>query len=541
MMKVFPLLVVTFCTIHQSISQGYWAKPPLRGPPRPPPHPPFVKKWHQLQMTHLRGPTSHSRPRPIPVHYNTQKLKKHYPPNINLNRLVQQMPSVRPFWNSPTTFRPPTEAPLFTKSTEKYSFIPPKHKPKPQNTKDYDFHIQTNQIPVGISSTLHNPIQQVGEKGPIHTIPAPNLSPSDKPLNIEHVRPQVNVQQYHYQPELFRHEYQVTEANEQAKHSNYEHDLASLHQNLDQSGPRLTSEVRFNSQNSDKAAEYYQVVQPSLETEDIPHDQFLKELPNFQLLISEDTQKQPQGSSNQQQPLLVPEISQQIQQPNQYQQPLFVADQSFVQKFQQMQNQDFSKQFTLNPEFHSFNYNEQDYQKQNSKSSLVSAGYNLDIEPEGSEIVHQAIARTPEDSLAQSQYVQRFFETNNDNAGSNNIATDVSSIGQPRPQEGNEEESPEAFYSSLPNKEVADTLASLQAAGRINSNLMQLSNRGSNRQEPIEIFVSESTDPVKPSEDQYEGTRGEFQDYGSSDNNEEEENAEIMNTSFGEKIKPQRT
>lgn len=34
-----------------------------------------------------------------------------------------------------------------------------------------------------------------------------------------------------------------------------------------------------------------------------------------------------------------------------------------------------------------------------------------------------------------------------------------------------------SFYSSLPSKEAAERLAKLQAAGKVNSNLMQLANK----------------------------------------------------------------
>ncbi|XP_044761745.1 uncharacterized protein CG5098-like [Coccinella septempunctata] len=549
-MQIAAIFLVISCTISFGLSQGHRGSFPPRGPPRPPPYPGFVKKWQHLQKMHLRGPPPQMRPRPIPMHSLPQKSKKPFPPN-SLNRYFQSTPSIRPFWNSPpTTYRPPTEQSLYVQPTEKYSFVHPKQKTTSSIQKEYDFHIQTNQIPSGISSTLLNPIQQVGEKGPIHTIPAPNLSPADRPANIEHVRPQAPVQQYIYEPEQqFQHEYHVTEASEPVKYfRNQQQPLKNVQyytQNIPGPAPTAQTpqqssnhnEIQFKSQNTGAQSQenqnkYYKVVQnvqhSNRDSDDIPHHQFLQNIPDLELLLSENSQKTKdqntqQGSQHQQ--LLVSEVTHQ-QQPQQGEyniHPLFTADQSFVKEFQRLQGQEKPVTLDLNPEFQSFNYNEQDYQKQLSKSSLVSAGYNLDYEPEASEIVGQTISRSTNAEQSKDN-----FDSNDDDT--NDVEQHSTSNAESSLTE--EMDEPGGYYSSLPNKEVADALASLQAAGKINSNLMKLSNRGSNRDKAIEIFVAEVSDDSKP-EDSYQ------QDYEQL-GNDEEEASDIVNASFGAKIKPKR-
>lgn len=567
-MQVVAFVFVIMCAIPYGSSQGHRGGFPPRGPPRPPPYPGFVKKWQQLQKMHLRGPPPQMRPHSIPMHSLSQKPKKPYPPT-NLHRYFQSTPPVRPFWNSPpsTTYRPPTEQPKYVQPTEKYTYVLPNQKQLLSKQKEYDFHIQTNQIPSGISSTLLNPIQQVGEKGPIHTIPAPNLSPADRPANIEHVRPKPQ-QQYVFEPEQqFQHEYHVTEASESVKYFRnqqqaqqnvqyYSHNIPAPaptaqppKQNSNQNQVQYESQnghnIHFESQNGavenqENPSEYYQVVQNAQQgnsdDDEIPHHKFLQNIPNLELLMSEDNQKSKEQATqhghqgHQHHQLLISEVThqQQPQQQGKYNiHPLFAADQRFVEEFQRLQNQEKPTTINLNPDFQSFNYNEQDYQKQLSKSSLVSAGYNLDYEPEASEIVRQTISR----STVDSQEAKDNFNANDDNLASNDVEPNVSSNAETAPA-GDAEEAGE-FFSSLPNKEVADALASLQAAGKINSNLMKLSNRGGNREKPVEIYVTEVTDDSKP-EDVYI-----LQDYEQL-GNDEEEGTEALNAAFGAKIKPKR-
>ncbi|KAL3280053.1 hypothetical protein HHI36_017560 [Cryptolaemus montrouzieri] len=513
-------------------------------------------------MANLRGPLSKPRPRPVPAHHNPPKPKK--PFLANLNRLIQPSPSVRPFWTNLQASYLTTEKPHFTNPTEKYQFVFPKIKKNPVKQKEYDYHVQTNQIPVGISSTHINPIQQVGEKGPIHTIPAPNLSPSDRPTHVEQKRPQIHNQQYNFETEQqFRHEYHVTEGHESPKHyvnvPQSQQNLEYYTQNIPPSSfqthsfrepeQKITADIQFQQQQqlSGPGAQanknsYYQVIQNvqqvSPESEEIPHQQFLQQIPNYHLFMSDkpqDTQQQHNVKHQQQQ--LISQVPQNTQQPNPYQQPLFIANPNYVQEYQQEQTQEPSDRINLTPEFHSFNYNEQDYQKQNSKSSLLTAGYNLDTEPEASNIVQQTIARNSEDSVAQSQFVQNYFDSKDDNLSTNDV--DAEPKENSEISEENHEQVPGNYYSSLPNKQVAEALASLQAAGNINSNLMQLTRRGSERQKPMKIFVPEGSDESEKSENNYSIKQND-QDY-EHENDDEEDNSEIMNTSFGDKIKPKRS
>nr|CAI5827910.1 unnamed protein product [Callosobruchus analis] len=73
--------------------------------------------------------------------------------------------------------------------------------------REFDYHIQTNNIP----AALTNPIKQIGEKCPIHTIAAPNLSLKVRPIVVHEVQQEMQQQklsQQQQQQQKYREQYQ---------------------------------------------------------------------------------------------------------------------------------------------------------------------------------------------------------------------------------------------------------------------------------------------------------------------------------------------
>ncbi|KAJ8927759.1 hypothetical protein NQ314_019763 [Rhamnusium bicolor] len=370
------LILLTSCTILKAEYPRHKIRGPPHGP-RVPPSQQFAKKWHQLPQFPPRKPV---RSRPIPVHM---------PQSHKIPMGVPQAPPravaapVRTFWkNTLTSIKYPQEKP----------YTPPQEKPfltSPSiNTQEFDYHIQTNSIP----TTHTNPIKQVGEKGPIHTIPAPNLSLRDKPIVVEELRYQQNT-------------------------------------------PYIKGDVYLSSQLNPK--ELYQLigsaypqqgVVPQIQTQEGQHSFYKpQQSPNYQALLS---------------------------------QQLFQPEQDFVQNLQTAETQVATDKISFQPEFHSFNYDEQAHQK-NQKGLTHS---------------EQISARNSLDPLAQAQLIQSYFDTRSD-VEENDVEPDAQPGADQETQQDKIKEKllSSSYFSSLPNKEAADRLAELQAAGKINSNLMKIS------------------------------------------------------------------
>lgn len=191
---------------------GDYPRYKYRGPPVPKPPPRhFVKKWQPPMRPPLRRPI----PGPMQMHKMPQQMSnKPLPapvPAPSINRPVALSAplqvQVRPYWKAtlPTTRNLPsypTSAPVLPKKAFQSS--------PAILAQEYDFHIQSNNIPTPIKT-----IKQVGEKGPIHTIPAPNLSLADKPLVVKEVMPRQPDQRKEeitsYVQVQKAHSYQVTE------------------------------------------------------------------------------------------------------------------------------------------------------------------------------------------------------------------------------------------------------------------------------------------------------------------------------------------
>lgn len=415
-----------------------------------------------------------------------------------------------------------------------------------------------------------NTIKQVGEKGPIHTIPAPNLSLADKPAVVEEVRVEQQQQQQLLQvrpSELQLHQYQVTESNEpslnifRAQQAFY-HDLSGLEA---QTSVRKAEAAAVQSQK--QASAFGQLIQqpksevifksqdPQLPTNDVY--QFLNYYPQQTV----DSFK-------------FPPIQQQFLQQN-YQQAQQLpsepsnakSEASFYEQLEQIRQQNSNVQ-EVQPEYHSFNYEEQS-QKGDDRSgsvdlsSMVTADYSLEPAADSSEILHSTIARNPSDVLAQSQYIQQYFDTRDENASDNNVEPDAKTVeNRNSPQQtdaddGSDESRSEsdalasAFYATLPNRQAAEALASLQAAGKINNDKV------SRQQNPVTVYISESststennTNNKKQYDNEEEIKEVEYDDYPSEepapktkgDKTDEQEAPmrEETSVSFGSRIKPKR-
>lgn len=401
----------------------------IRGPPkplRPSPIPQHLKKWH-MPHHHLPPPRMPVRQRPIPLH-NHHNYKSH----SNLPGPPRPMPPpavppislpIRNLWKN-TIFKAPEK---------------PFQSSPPVNKLEYDYHVQTNNIP-----THTSPIKQLDYKGPIHTIPAPNLSPADKPKNIEEVQP---IEQEKTIVQIQKaHQYQVTESTDPVyssfnKQPYYDLELSKNHDNL------KTPQTEIAHKDT-----------TSVTTQDL-----LKLLNTYN--------QQPQLLNGFTLPLIQPQLTR--QQINPYQallsQPqIFQAEPTFADQFPQSFTQNYKT--NLQPQLHTFNY-EENPQPQEGLSSSVSSDYTLD--PETAESFQNTFLHNPVEALAQTQYVQRFFDTRDDNVATNNVEPDARPAKNFEADQNNEEIVSGAYYTILPNREAAEALASLQEAGKLNSNNMQ--------------------------------------------------------------------
>jgi hypothetical protein len=267
------------------------------------------------------------------------------------------------------------------------------------------------------------PIKQVGEKGPIHTIPAPNLSLADKPLVVEEVKPQgIQNNLVHIQKS---HQYQVTEPL-----------------------PEIPSKGRNPGDFLDQSISSPIEVYSSFQTQNVrlpdsvpvfngfnfpPQELKVQLVDNYGLatvpqpLIQQAQQHQPhqhQPSVSEYQTLLA-------------QAQLFQPESSYIEQIQQTINQNQPSEYNLDIRNGVI-----------SPSNQIFAG---DYEP--------VTDQQPKD-----------------------VRTDESQDGA----------IPGAFYTTLPDRQTADALASLQAAGHVNIIKSQ--------QAPLKIYVPDIQDASIESE-----------------------------------------
>lgn len=516
------VILITVCTVILPVlSEIRYNR--IRGPPAPPrpPHPPqYVKsKWPNIP----NGPRFPNRNyvRPIPIHMASQKQPVVVPRPY---KFAAPIAIPQTYWkNQAHGYRPPIEKPFLTAATP---------------NKPYNFVKNEPAIPVA-APTITNTIRQVGERGPIHTIPAPNLSPADKPAVIREELPHKSsyrikeqlispnaipqalpLIQQNQKPAISFHQYQVNEftadqpATEKTpilrQHPYYAPDPdpnVNLNLNLNPnvnpnfgamvSAANIFPQTFGTPQPSILAAQHNIVSPPGILTNE-ELLQIINSIPQQHLVDS-------YGTPLIQQPQLQQHFMQQAHQsvpiaqvaPVENSQPLFQPE---IHDVPEIVKQNFK------PQFHTFNYVEQDNKDFNGfAQSRVTGDYT--IEPETSENNPRAVIQSPSEALAQTQYVQQYF-TNNDDV--NNVENEVRNekeatrIFSQFAQDG--EVTPNMFYSSLPNREAAEALARLQAAGNIKSNLMKITQQNDKNQ--MRIFV--------PDEEENE-------DMETSDENEEKE------------------
>ncbi|XP_050498237.1 probable serine/threonine-protein kinase DDB_G0280133 [Diabrotica virgifera virgifera] len=589
-MKIILLILLAICTILSAAEYPrYKGRPPPPRQRRVPTNQQFSKKWHQggpliqnlpqgipqgfpqgmqgVPPGHgqfgLRGPPLRQRPvNHIPVLMvpnNVPQIKHHKIPQPN--GLGHQLPQrqatlpVRSFWKNPVApvklqqevvFKTPLPTPPPEKPFRSAPSIP--------TSQEFDYHIQTNQIP-----TAHiNPIKQIGEKGPIHTIPAPNLSLKDKPLHIEEVRNDISFPHpSHHNAHLSTqvtiqksHEYQVTEPpehNQKLFRAQQEHQKQiqrQIQKQIQQMHQQTVQQELLNQQQQE-LHEHQQELHHQQQQELHNHQQ--QELHNQQqfLLATDQSsvhqtlEPNPQGDiilSNNLSPKdlyqLVSANYPQLQIPKATSNAnvqLFSPDPGFLEQFPQESIQIASDKISFQPEYHSFNYDEQAHQKSLAKkdmSSLVSATYNL-----GGDKIS---SRNSVDPLAQAEIVQSYFDSRSDVAD-NNIEADAKS--NTKKDIVDEKLIETTFYSSLPSKEAAERLAQLQTAGKVNSNLMKLSPTKKDTNEPLTIVIS---DEYEGEEETIKGSRKDESKEESRDYDEYSHEENIASEEFGHRIQPKK-
>ncbi|CAH0559061.1 unnamed protein product [Brassicogethes aeneus] len=616
-MKIIVLISLAIWTV--SVTTAEYPKYKIRGPPQSQRHSQqpqqYIKKWQQHGPPQRSQGGNNLRTRPIPVHMppghkipmgipignrpvavpvrafwkNTQQNKFNAPPE---NVFKQEK-----FVHQQHPLKQQSEASFTIHKQHEKTYIPSKDKPflsSPTiNNQENDFHIEANSIP-----TLANPIKQVGEKGPIHTIPAPRLGPKDKPASIEDVHTNYNF------PETVvniqkSHSYQVTEPNDQQINFYQQPQQYKNHQQ--HSEPVQHYKVQHHHvEHVEPTQQLYKVQhqQPGEHPEQMKlfhHQMHLQVQPQIedqqQVFFSTDPIAQPQATfTNQKIPQLDlpnPHFSQkelfkllqeqypnenfealkipqpipehnikpqqyyhqhQHQQQQQHQQEQISSDnfrsvlgQQIYQDPYRLAENEEDKSFeetehkvNINPEMHSFNYEEESQDRnQGISTSLVTGGYNLDSDSEGSEPVQVSIGRNSDES-EQSEYVQNFYKSNQDQDEENNVEPDAKPSNNPQVhEEVSEDLMSSSYYSSLPNKNAADSLAKLQTAGKVNNNLMKLSPSDIIKgKSPMKILIPEL------GEQKQEGTE-ESADYEEfSEEDLEMANQEANTHVFGHKIQP---
>lgn len=465
--------------------------------------------------------------------------------------------------------------------------------------QEYDYHIQTNNIPNGPVNT----IKQIGEKGPIHTIPAPNLSLKDKPISKNEVRKEVSYpqttaylqveQSHHYQvteqPEtgqnklirgqqqklqhlqqqqfqqhlLHQQQLQQQQQQQQLQHlqqqkqqqlqqqqfqqqklQQYQQQLIQQlkyqkpNNHLQQQPSQSVSEVQLQPQQIYLAGETSELNKDSLQRDQVPGDVILndqlspKEL--YQLLGAAYPQAIVPGSSLQSGKL---HLEQELQGDNLYQ-----PNQEFDLNAESTVN---SHTATANfkPEFHSFNYDEQAHQASQKDvfkkdlSSLVTATYTLspgNVFPRHGQVETDEVPHKDFESRSGLEIngVSDEKSTDQDDAIENK-KVEEKILGSP-------------YYSSLPSKEAADRLADLQAAGKINHNLMELSKS----EDEMAIFISDDNknesgtktdDNVAPGNNS-EDVKNHMTDYEEyvQEESQNDENPGQDSKEFGSRILPKK-
>lgn len=607
MFQIHIIVLVACWVILPVLSEIRYNRP--RGPPPPPrpPHPPYFGKGKWPPPPPMRLP-NRNHVRPIPVQMGSYKQPQIVP---RPQRMPQPVAFPSAIWKTPANvYKPPVEKPFLQ--------LPVINKPYEFINNEPALSISGPVIPA--LQALPTTIKQVGEKGPIHTIPAPNLSPADKPANFKEEFPHKSTYNFKEQEISFNsiqalpqtlpqalplvqqqiphvsqhltvqqvpHQYQVNEFNTDAHHLPLEQpgqfgakqtyfapdpdpklngnqinvDLAALNSVV----PQATS---FGQPQPSILAAQHNIVSPPGILSHQELLQIINSIPSQHLVDS-------YGTPLMQQPQLQQHFMQQAAQSSPVtqinvlgsNQPLFQPD--FANQIPDVPQ---SVKDNFKPQFHTFNYVEQGRQKTlpNEFQSRVTGDYAL--EPQPSENVQTVAVQNPNEALAQTQYVQQYFTNNEENnINDNNVEVEeqnekeATRILSQLATEG--EVAPNRFYSTLPNREAAEVLATLQAAGNVNSNIMKTIQN--NEQTAMRIYVpdEEENEEMETSEEKilrdqnpvpeikiYETTyinhtpenhkskdSMEYEDYSSQMSQEDKSNADELYTvknqvSFGNRI-----
>ncbi|CAG9865226.1 unnamed protein product [Phyllotreta striolata] len=512
MMKIILLILLSLCALLNADQLRYKPRgPPLRrrSPPPPPPHRQFAKKWHQAPVKPLgmlqgaqpfsyRGPPVRQKPQKINHNVNNAPVLMAMP--LQLHNMPQRPPT-RGFWknplNVPEVVYKPQSPPQPVEKQKPFRSAPSLPLP------EYDYHIQTNQIP----HSHINPIKQIGEKGPIHTIPAPNLSLKDKPPVINEVR-----------SEYPKH---VPQQEVSFQYGNIAHEIRgdlgfgqkipqSTHVTIQKSHEYQVTEPPEHNQKLLRAQQEHQrqiQLQIQKQIEQMQKQSAQQDQPQ-QIVLTSDIPVADQHSN--QEGALSPKdlyqlVSAAYPQPQQTQQQdhveFFQPDAGFAEQYAPEPSAENQEKLAFRPEYQSFNYDEQAHQK--SQSKKVSATYNFGSEADEEE----------------PELVRNYFDSRSD-VGDNRIEPDEKIAG--------------VYYASLPNQEAAERLAQLQTAGKVNSGLMKLAQ---GQREPITILIPD--DEEGADEAKIEDKKDVDEKYGEYD--EEEDNAKSEEGSeFGHRIRSKK-
>ncbi|XP_060526753.1 uncharacterized protein LOC132702241 [Cylas formicarius] len=396
-MKIVLLILLSSCALVVNSEYPRFKRRGPQPPPPPPRPPPYTKKWQKPPGQFQRPSNGRGRPPAIPPKIMQQAFKI---PPITKPHQHQPFPKhhqKRPaapaaFWQRPHHFDQinnnnvqfPKQEIVAHLAPHKQEKAPFQSSPAIPVAVDYDYHVQTNNIP-----THANPIKQIGEKGPIHTIPAPNLSMADAPKHAYQ-----EIRRPHQQHYGVVHQYQVTEPDEQI------------------AGPQ----------------EPVRAYQNQIHFDQMPQETY-QYRPQTQAILSTYLQQQPAA---------------------------------------------VDKSINVRPSYQSFNYDEQaQQQRTKSGAGFVTATYSLGDD-------RHLVSDDDQDPLTQAQIVQSYFDTGAKTG-------DGGGDADAKPSASDQERLLASYYASLPNQEAAERLARLQAAGKVNSNLMKVGYQTA--ENSIDIYV----------------------------------------------------
>lgn len=525
------LLIACICLVE--------ARYKIRRPPLPPPQPPklmFKKSWpitHRISV----GNTMH-----INGNFPLKRIA-HKPSNYRIRR--------PPMFNVPSTIWK-NQIPIRT-SLNNHAVLPQRPPVKEFHTvnKMPEYSPEYRPEAAVLPSTHRGGVDD--DKGPIHTIPAPNLSPMDKPFNNE-----VNIEENSRQqttdatykinphgsllpnfdlatistsltsqkavtsPTPVQHNYEVTESNDISQ-KEYQTvlptflppDFATLSTLVN---PDLqTNDVYLNNHpasNIGLIGTNIQLGQPNLPMQTNLHSSLHVGFPGTagqtpyiinqqipDLHVGHPAPAGPPLSATQLYDLLnsfpqkMPEQYQTGQQPQLQQ---HILQQQLGQFFQPTGVTGFSQ-----PQMQSFNYDEQDNKEQQQQQVLFNQDYvagrvntNYNVGPETS--------INDEESAGLQQNEDLTYITDGNEQLENNIEYEESNDQKDQTtyfnKVANDDGISTQFYTTLPNREAAEKLAALAAAGNVNSQLIGQLRKQQQQQENVQ---SEETMPPNHKNEEY--------------------------------------